>query len=817
MQAPDVDDHFRRSVLESLEEAYYEIDLTGRLLRCNSALCHLLGYAESELIGRINRQFQTREAAAAAVKLFHQAYQSAKSMSGCEWELRRKDGSILIVEGSIQLIHDINGKPIGFRGLQRNVTARRQAEQALRESEAKYRGILETIEDAYYEVDLDGTMHLANRALARLLGARVEDIIGRCYFEFQSPAAALQISTLFAQVLRTGVPAHGVDWHIHRKDGSRVIAECSIQITKNAQDIPIGFRGMLRDVTERRRFEKALRESEARFRALTKLSSDWYWEQDSEFRYTRMESRHSSKSSAQYLFLGKRPWETPLQMSGGWDEHMALLREHKPFRDLIMYRMLHDGRPYYISVSGEPFFSISGRFAGYRGVSREITHQKLAEERVQHLATHDVLTGLPNRAHFSQLLAQTILNAQQTRDYFALLFVDLDRFKFVNDTMGHDAGDQLLKELTARFRRSLRTDDVVARFGGDEFIVLLRGVDTSERIAKIARKLLATATLPIQIEAREIRITASIGIACFPTDGDDERTLLKSADIAMYSAKEDGKNTFHFYSRELKARALEKLSIEHQLRNACLSEEFTLHFQPKRNLKHGHISGAEALLRWNNAELGSVAPERFVALAEETGLIIDIGKWVLRQACAQCVSWLRSGLPEVAIAVNLSARQFADKLLVDDIAATLTETGMPPHLLELEVTEGMMIHNPALAAQILERIKKLGVRLAVDDFGTGYSSLGQLKNYPIDTLKIDQSFIRDIHQSDRNRALTEAIIAMGKSLGLNVVAEGVETQEQEDFLRHRGCDEIQGYLFAHPLPADEFARMLKAHSGQPLH
>ncbi|HSV52840.1 MAG TPA: EAL domain-containing protein, partial [Burkholderiaceae bacterium] len=538
--------------------------------------------------------------------------------------------------------------------------------------------------------------------------------------------------------------------------------------------------------TERRQAEQALRESEARFRALTNLSSDWYWELDPGFRYSRMEGRRSNVQSTQNAFLGRLIWDTELenQNPGGWDALREEMAAHKPFRDVTLHRLLPNGSPYYISASAEPVFT-DGRFAGYRGVSREITHQKIAEQRIEYLATHDALTALPNRVMFSQLLNSSILSARRYDRRFALMFIDLDRFKFVNDTLGHEAGDSLLQEITMRFRHALRASDVLARLGGDEFVLLVQEANDEEDAAAAARKILSAAIKPFVLAGQECRVTASIGVAMFPTHGEDEAALMKNADSAMYFAKEQGKNNVQFYSADIQSHSLERLSLETHLRHALERGEFSLRYQAKVDLRRDVITGVEALLRWENPELGFVSPNHFIPIAEETGLIIAIGRWVLRTACEQNMAWQRQGLPATCIAVNLSPRQFANDMLLHDIAEVLQETGMPPHQLELEITEGMVIGDTQAAIELLTAIKRLGVRLAIDDFGTGYSSLGQLKNFPIDTLKVDRSFIRDIVSNTEDRAITEAIIAIGKTLSLTVIAEGVETAEQEAFLRSR--------------------------------
>ncbi len=440
--------------------------------------------------------------------------------------------------------------------------------------------------------------------------------------------------------------------------------------------------------------------------------------------------------------------------------------------------------------------------------------RRRAQERIQYLATHDGLTDLPNRVMFSQMLNVAIHSARRYNRRFAVLFLDLDRFKIINDTLGHEAGDTLLQEMAVRIRETLRSSDVVARLGGDEFVVLLQEVTEREQVAIVARKLLSAVIKPVVIRGQECRVTASIGVSMYPADAQDEQALMKNADMAMYFAKEEGKNNFQFYSKDIKAQSLERLTLETSLRRALEHEEFFLHYQAKVDLAAGTITGVEALLRWQHPDLGLVSPAQFIPLAEETGLIVPIGKWVLKTACAQNMSWQRAGLPPVCMAVNLSPRQFADENLLHDLAAVLQETGMAPELLELEITESMVMGNVDRAAKQLAAIKHMGVRLAIDDFGTGYSSLAQIKRFPIDTIKVDRSFIREIPRNAEDKAITEAIIAMGKSLSLTVVAEGVETLEQQTFLREHACNEMQGYYFSKPVAPEQFADLLRTHISE---
>jgi diguanylate cyclase (GGDEF)-like protein len=439
-------------------------------------------------------------------------------------------------------------------------------------------------------------------------------------------------------------------------------------------------------------------------------------------------------------------------------------------------------------------------------------------KKVEHMATHDVLTGLPNRLMFSQLLNHAIQIARRHKRQFAVLFIDLDRFKIINDSLGHEAGDQLLKEIASRFKQTLRAADVVGRpgegsavgrLGGDEFVILIEEVNELNQVETIAHKLLATAIKPIVLMGEECRVTASIGISIYPHDGNDEQTLMKNADIAMYFAKEEGKNNYQFYSKNIQSQSFERLSIETNMRLALERKEFSLQYQARLDFKTGTIKGVEAFLRWENPYLGSVTPTQFIPVAEETGMIIPIGRWVMKTVCAQNVAWQSQGLPPVFVAINLTLRQLMDENLLEDIKSALNDSGMAPNLLELEITESMIMHNPAHLITVLTDIKRMGVRLAIDNFGTGYSSLTQIKHFPIDTLKVDRSFIRNISQDSEGRAMIEAIINMGKTLSLTVVAEGVETQEQEDFLREHICDEMQGFYFSRPVAPDQFGELLR--------
>jgi diguanylate cyclase (GGDEF)-like protein len=430
--------------------------------------------------------------------------------------------------------------------------------------------------------------------------------------------------------------------------------------------------------------------------------------------------------------------------------------------------------------------------------------------QIEYLAYHDGLTGLPNRSLFSKLLGQSILQARRNKRRLGVLFLDLDHFKQINDTLGHDAGDQLLQEVAVRLQSCLRKSDTVARLGGDEFVVVLPDITNEEYPAVVARKIIAAVARPYLLSGQDFRVTASVGVSVFPDAGEDEQTLTKNADIAMYKAKEEGKNNFQIYSTELHSESLDRLSLESALRHALERRELQLEYQPKRDMASGRITGVEALLRWQHPDLGVIAPLRFLQVAEDIGLLIPIGRWVLDTVCTQNKRWQQQGLPRVHVAINLTARQFFYEALATDISAALRDSGMDAELLELEISEGVLLQDMDKALVVINRLKELGVRIAVDNFGVGYSSLSMLRQFPLDVIKIDRSFIRDITDADEGKGLAEAIVTMGRKLGMTVVAQGVETVEQVDFLRDHACDEVQGFYFNKPLLPDEYAALFDA-------
>ena len=442
----------------------------------------------------------------------------------------------------------------------------------------------------------------------------------------------------------------------------------------------------------------------------------------------------------------------------------------------------------------------------YYLVYREITVRRQTEEKLRIVATHDALTALPNRTLLHERLSHALAKAQRHGRQLAVLLIDLDRFKHVNDTLGHEAGDTLLQVAARRFYDCLRETDTMARQGGDEFVVLMDELSDREPITRVSQRILDAMFQPFVIDGQEIHLTASVGISVYPDDG---RTLLRNAEIALYRAKGKGRNNYQFYSAQIDNFSRERLALESGLRRVLERDELRLHYQPKVDLAAGHICGMEALLRWQHPQMGLVAPDQFIPIAEESGLIRPIGAWVLKTACMQNRAWQRQGMRRFPVAVNLSPLQFADETLLDDIKSALAESGLEASDLELEITESMLMDDPEQAIDMLRRLKGLGIHVAIDDFGTGYSSLAYLKRFPIDSVKVDRSFVEDIPQDVDSMAIAQAVIAMAHSLRLKVVAEGVENEAQLSFLRSEGCDEIQGHYFSEARAATEIPGIMR--------
>jgi diguanylate cyclase (GGDEF)-like protein/PAS domain S-box-containing protein len=490
-------------------------------------------------------------------------------------------------------------------------------------------------------------------------------------------------------------------------------------------------------------------------------------------------------------------------MGGEYILEMELQRQHR------------DGRTVQISTTLTPLQTEQGEITGYLAMATDITQRKIAEKQVEFLAYHDALTGLPNRLLLQDRFSQAIAQADRTQTQVALLFLDLDNFKTINDSLGHAVGDLFLKEIATRLRDCLRESDTICRQGGDEFLMVLGNQDSADASTPLLNKLLSHVNAPFMVDGHELASSASIGVAVYPDDGQDFETLLQKADTAMYQAKEAGRNSYRFFNEQMNRQAVDHLFLKNGLRKAVERGEFVLHYQPQIELATGQVTGVEALIRWDHPELGLLLPGRFIALAEETGLIVPMGEWVIHEACRQGVAWRAAGMPALMMAVNLSPVQFKRGDVVQVVTQALNTTGFDPHCLELEMTESVLLHDTEKVLADVRRLKLMGVKLAIDDFGTGYSSLSYLKRFDVDKLKIDQSFVRDLVSDPDDAVIVRAIIQMAHSLGLKTVAEGVENAVIQDLLRSFNCDGIQGHHVARAMDSQAFFSYLKAFAPAP--
>lgn len=707
-------------------------------------------------------------------------------------------------EHSVRMAHDSRDE-IGELARAFNRTA--ETTSALIVAQNRLTAILEQTTDLVATFRPDGDILYLNEATHRLLGinAAASGDITVIYPQW----ARIQHS----QVALPGAIASG-HWTgesaVVTADGREIPVSQTLIAHRDAQGAIDHFSIIARDISDRIRMEEKLTHSRDFYLSLLHDFPD-------------LIVRTDMKGNADYFnhtwlrFTGHTHQE---ELRGGWSDSLhdedratviAALKhavvQQTPLE--IEYRLRRaDGEYRWMLGSGHPYQDMEGGFAGILTSSHDITERKHIADQLERLASIDNLTGLPNRNLLNDRLGQALAFARRQQCVAAVMFLDIDRFKNINDSLGHDIGDRLLTAAADRLRACLRDGDTVARLGGDEFVVVLPDAGNEDGITAVADKLLGALATPFHISEHELFVSGSLGISLYPRDGTDAQTLLKNADTAMYRAKDEGRNNHQFYAAEMNARTLEHLSMENSLRRAMERNEFLLHYQPQVNLATGQTVGMEALVRWQHPEWGLVSPARFIPLAEETGLIVPIGEWVLRTACAQMKSWEAQGLPLLRVAVNLSARQFRQLDMANVVADALASTGLDARHLDLELTESMLMQDPDRVIVIMERLKAMGLRIALDDFGTGFSSLSYLKRFPIDEIKIDQGFVRGITQSPEDASIVRAIIAIADSLGLGVVAEGVETKGQHHYLRRHGCERMQGYLFSRPVPADEFATLL---------
>ena len=776
----------------------YRTTIDGRILDCNDALAQILGYSSREELMKHSAPelYQNPSHRDEYIEVLRRD----RMMTSNEISLRRKDGRDCWL---VESVHLLDGEIM--EGTVIDITDRKLAENALRESEERYRLLVERMREGLAQADNDGVLHFVNDRFCEMVGYTRDELIGR---QGDILLAYPEDIALMREKIRLRMKhiADQYEVRIRRKDGTIVWLEIGGAPVVDAAGNVVGSIGVHNDVTERRMAEEALRESEARYRLMAENSTD-------------MISRTSTRgillyaSDASRRLLGYEPSELvghsffDFVFDADRDEvrHLSsLIHESGP--TTFAYRVeKKDGSLVWFETTSRSVRDVfTGKVREIVGVSRDVTERKRVEEQIEYQAYHDALTGLPNRRLFRDRLTVALAHARRMKHPLAVMFLDLDRFKVVNDTLGHSTGDELLKAVGARLQVSLREEDSIARMGGDEFTILLADLKSTDTAAKIAQKVLDTVAMPLQIDGTELFVTTSIGIALFPSDGDTAETLLANADHAMYRAKDAGRNSYQMFTPAMNNRALERLSLENDLRHALDRGELVLHYQPQINIASGRVTGVEALLRWNRPGFGLVGPKDFIPIAEETQLIVPIGEWVLREACVQARKWRGERPNGFRMAVNLSPRQFQHSDLPHVIASALEFSGIAPHELELEITESLAMQNTTRTISTLQRLREMGVQIAIDDFGTGHSSLNYLRSFPIDSVKIDQEFVQEIEASAADRAIVSAVIGMARGLRLRVTAEGVETESQLAFLREQGCEDVQGFLFGEPVPAEAF-------------
>lgn len=802
-----------RAAMETTADAIFLTDFdTLGYIDVNETACRMLGYSREELLqlhvpdvvnpgtteSEIRQRFAaTRERGAAGLIEREDRF------------LHAKDGKVFPIEvyrrwfevGEKQLIISVA----------RDISERKRAEEAL----LRFRTAIDMARDAIFLIDRQTMRYMdVNDTACRLFGYSREEMLQMGPAELNLGLSREELEQKLDETIALAGSSSQPESEgrfNRRRDGSTFPVEVyRVAIRVGDRDIIVAF---TRDISERLQSEEALhlrnRAIEASTNAII-ITSNLVPDHPIISVNSAFESI-TGYGAAEAVGRNCRFLQGEDRDQPGLNELRAALQENHDARAVLRnYRK--DGGLFWSQLTISPVRDASGRVTHHLGIAQDITESVQYREQLEHQANHDALTGLPNRNLLRDRLAQGIAYAQRHGCVLATVFFDLDNFKLINDTLGHRAGDALLQEMSNRLRNCVREDDTIARLGGDEFVALLNDQPSKASVTQAIYRLVKALSQPMNLEQHEITSTCSIGISLYPSDGADGETLLKHADAAMYRAKAAGRNTFQFFSAEMNEELSQRLQLEAQLRRALERDEFRLHYQTRIGLESGRVEGVEALIRWQSQEFGLVSPARFIPVAEDTGLIVPIGDWVMRVACRQMRDWHDRGLPQISVSVNISPRQFKRRELVSEIAQVLELTGLDSRFLEIEVTESLVMENAEEFVANLRALKNLGIEISVDDFGTGYSSLNYLKRFPVDRLKVDQSFVRDIGRNADDAAIVQAIVQLGHSLGLQVTAEGVETEEQLAFLRRCGCDQAQGYLFSKPLPADAVEALLRQQS-----
>jgi diguanylate cyclase (GGDEF)-like protein/PAS domain S-box-containing protein len=728
----------------------------------------------------------------------------------CRYRVRRTDGEYVWVQTWGRIVErDRHGQPLRMTGITTDISERHAAEQALHDSEKLYRSLGEALPMGVFRIDRERRIVYANRYMARAQGlSDARELIGRDLLDFVPMHARGQAEIQHRQVIDQGQSLSMIEQHVL----PATLHSCYLEITRipvsNEAGEITGEQGVFRDVTDQVMTEQQLRLTSLVFESAHQgvvICDTNHTVLRVNRGFTRITGYEPDEVIGKpHSIMGKACHDESFP-----DDFKRSLEHHGHWEGETV-TTCKGGRECDTFVTTEALRGADGKVCNYVTLYLDISERKASQERIRYLAQHDQLTGLPNRTLLRDRVGVAIEAARRSERRVALLFLDLDRFKNINDSLGHEFGDKLLSEAARRLSATVRSADTVSRHGGDEFIVMLPEVGSDQDVKSISRKLIDAVGQPYSIDGKEAILTLSIGIAMYPQDGNDIDMLLRNADTALYATKQAGRNHYRFYTSEMNTLAAQRLQTENELRRAVERGELYLHYQPQVDLDDLGMVGAEALVRWQHPVRGMVSPGEFIPIAEDSGLIVEIGNWVMETACRQYASWLASGLQVGSISVNVSGHQFRHRGFVPAVLGCLERTGLDPARLELEVTETVIMHGSEHVLSKLKQLAALGVRLAIDDFGTGYSSLSYLKLFPLDRLKVDQAFVRGLPADSGDAAIVRAVVGLGHNLELNVLAEGIETGEQLEFLRSVGCNVGQGYHFSRPLSSEAFEKYVRA-------
>jgi diguanylate cyclase (GGDEF)-like protein/PAS domain S-box-containing protein len=812
------EERFRLLVEGSHGTAIFFVSPEGLVRSWNQGAERIKGYTAAEVIGKPLSLFYAPEdiRAGAPQELLRRAAREGHArVEG--WRLRR-DGSRFWAEVLVTALHDSKGILRGFSKITRDRTAEMEMKASIEESEHTSRALLESATQAIIGISPDGTIRFANLACEKMFGYRQDELVGEP-IEILLPEQAR--ARHVGQRRQYFFDAHprsmgqGMDLTGRRKDGTDFPIEASLSMTETRQGpMAVSF---VSDITRRKKIEEDLLRERSQLKSILDNSPVLVSIKDLDGNIILANrSLLETLGMAQEDLVGHNVHDlfAPEVADQIRRSDREALEAAAPIRELEKVRHWDGSWHSYLTARFPVSYLNTAEPFGVCSVSMDITEQKEAEERILHAAQHDALTGLPNRALVYEVGNMLISTAQRTGNRLAVLFFDLDRFKPVNDTYGHETGDRMLQEVARRLRGSVRASDLVGRLGGDEFIAILANIGSDQDLALSATNLLDALRQPYHVGSLELRTSPSIGISIYPGDGDDIDILIRNADAAMYHAKENGRNTYQFFTADIAAGTRRVFAIEQRLRHGIEQNEFELYYQPVVDTRTRETVGAEALIRWPQADGQVLSPGEFIAAAEASGIINQLGDWVIQEACRQHQKWREQGLPPLRIAVNVSPVQFRARNFFKHVADAVSSSRIDPSCLELEVTESTVMRQVEEAGKTLAGLKELGLHISLDDFGTGYSSLSHLAHLPIDKLKVDQSFIRNIDTDSRSLAITETVIALGKRLGVKVVAEGIESDEAFELLRRCECDLGQGYLVSAPMPADRFAEWHLEHLAQ---